>query len=156
MKKIVKSFLLTVLILFSLFVALNVYNKKSDDVFMLFGYTTFINTGTSMEPEIKAGDMFIIKSEDTYEIDDIISFKTKKGVNTHRIIEIHKDGYKTKGDSNSFVDTEIIDPDRVYGKYIYNVGNVTKVLKFFKKYQKILYFALPLTILFLLIIITRM
>jgi len=97
-------------------------------------YPSVIATG-SMEPEIKPGDMILVKkirTEDDVHLlkeGDIIQFKRGDILISHRITEIIEDkeqGLKfiTKGDNNSSADWEPVTPENLKGKVI---GVVPKI-----------------------------
>lgn len=72
----------------------------------------------SMEPTIIPKEMIIIKEQNIYKENDIITFRDNFGqLITHRIIDIDKNYIKTKGDGNNEAD-EIITIDRIEGKVI--------------------------------------
>ena len=90
----------------------------------IFGYQSFIVLTGSMEPEIKPGDIVVIKEVNgqNLQVGDIITYSIKNTTQTvtHRIIEVvNKDGsiyYKTKGDNNNAADSELIESQKVVGK----------------------------------------
>ena len=123
--------LLTILVII-LFVitCVFIYNKQSGKLTYFFGYTGFINTGTSMLPNIKPGDLIIVKKMPTYEVDDIVSFASEENyITTHRIIDKNRT-YTTKGDNNNFVDSQNVADRHIYGKLIWIIPNVSKFLNF--------------------------
>lgn len=84
----------------------------------LFGYAFLVVTTGSMEPEIDAGELIIIKNMKEYEINDIATFLDKDGfLVTHRIIELKKNLIVTKGDNNNLKD-EPIPIENIKGKVI--------------------------------------
>ena len=79
--------------------------------FNLFGYQAYVVKSGSMEPKIKTGSVVINQKTDSYNIDDVITFKSDPDSNvTHRIVDIEaKDDSKTyivKGDANQSVDSQ--------------------------------------------------
>ena len=97
------------------FIQVNILNK---DYANIFGYAFFqIKTG-SMEDTLKIGDIIInkvIDSEDTINVEDIISYKEEDYIITHRVIEINGDEIITQGDANNTPD-EPIKREQVIGK----------------------------------------
>ena len=84
-----------------------------------------------MLPYINVGDLVIVKKEDSYKVNDVISFKTNENfVNTHRVISIKSGYYKTKGDSNKFNDGEEIDKSKVFGKVVLVISNFGGIYAF--------------------------
>lgn len=125
--------LLTLIVIFLLFITISFTYQKIvlKKVPYVFGYTSFINTGSSMLPYINVGDLVIVKKEDSYKVNDVISFKTNENfVNTHRIISIKSGFYKTKGDSNKFNDGEEIDKSKVFGKVVLVISNFGAIYAF--------------------------
>ncbi|NLC48512.1 MAG: signal peptidase I, partial [Tenericutes bacterium] len=94
----------------------------------------------SMEPKIKVYDVVIVKNIDTstLKVNDIITFYSTNSFFgttpiTHRIVEIVKDEedssitYKVKGDSNSKIDAESVDPANVIGKVVFIIPRLGSV-----------------------------
>lgn len=97
-------------------------------------YPSVIITG-SMEPQIKPGDVILVKKitgmEDieNLSINDVIQFQRDGVLISHRIIEIKHDEekgllYKTKGDNNSGADVELVHPQDVKGTIKYTVPKI--------------------------------
>lgn len=83
----------------------------------IFGYTLFeVKTG-SMEDTLKIGDWVLVKVTDDVELNDIITYEEDNSFITHRIIEIYKDTYITKGDANSSKDSPVL-KSQIVGKVI--------------------------------------
>lgn len=87
----------------------------------------------SMEPELKIGDIVLVKevAEGELKKEDIISFRQGQSVVTHRIIELNEDEkekkYKTKGDNNNVEDKEEITYAQVEGKVIGKIPFLGKI-----------------------------
>lgn len=87
-------------------------------------FKMFIVESGSMEPTIQTGSIVIIKPQNEYKKNDIITFKRNEDVDikarnttvTHRIIEINNNSFITKGDTNSTKDSEPISNNLVVGK----------------------------------------
>lgn len=96
-----------------------------------FGYSIFeVQTG-SMADTINVGDWIIVKKSQNVELDDIITFEEDGEYVTHRVKEIYKNTYVTKGDANSAKDKPIA--------YSQVVGRVTKILPNFGILRKTLF-----------------
>ena len=118
----------------------------------IFSYTSFINTGTSMLPYIEPGDLVIVKKNNSYQSDDIISFMTDEGfVNTHRVISKNNVFYKTKGDNNKFSDSLEINDKVIYGKVVYVVHGFGYIYNFLL--NNYLYIFIGLIVLSIIVII---
>ena len=67
-------------------------------------------TSGSMWPELKKGDLILIKginSKEEINIGDIIVYTNVKGFTIHRVIEMNEDSLVTKGDANNVKDSPI-------------------------------------------------
>ncbi len=111
---------------------------KPDEVPSFFGWKPFIVLSGSMETQIYAGDIAVIKTVDKNQIkeNDIIAFKKDETVITHRIVKIEeKDGNKifyTKGDNNNDIDQDTVSLDEIEGIYQFKIsglGNVAMYLQ---------------------------
>ena len=85
----------------------------------VFGYSFFIVKTGSMEPEIIAGELIIVKKQDDYKKDEIITYKENDIYVTHRIVEKKGNSYVTKGDANNENDFEITNND-ILGKVVFH------------------------------------
>ncbi|HEX6304551.1 MAG TPA: signal peptidase I [Anaerolineales bacterium] len=95
----------------------------------LFGMRTYLVAGGSMEPNLKAGDVVIIKKGDTevVQIGDVILFSDDSKAVLHRVIDI-KDGgdvveFITQGDANNTADAPVR-PRQVEGKAILKIPKI--------------------------------
>lgn len=110
----------------------------------VFSYFPSVVVTGSMIPIIKPGDVVIINKIKTEEDikalkeDDVIQFKRGSIMIVHRIIELvfnEEDGltyYRTKGDNNSVVDVQLVNPNDVKGtlyKVIPKLGWPTLILR---------------------------
>jgi signal peptidase len=94
-------------------------------------YKIYFVTSGSMEPTISTGSMVVSKPQDSYRVDDIITFKNigsqkPSDVTTHRISKIDQLGngevrYITKGDANNTEDGGSLPPDQIIGKELFSV-----------------------------------
>lgn len=138
--KIIKKI---ILIIISLFVLLSpiitilfTINKKTGKMTYIFNYSSFMVYGSSMNPTIYAGDLVIIKKQDNYLVDDIISYSSDDNKTvTHRIINKNGNFYETQGDNNMFSDKENISNTDIYGKVILVIPNIKPILNFLMKYK---------------------
>ena len=136
------------LILFLIIILLSVvYSKiiRKDDIVKVFGKSMFIVVTGSMEPAIKAGELIITSDKNNYEKGDIVTFKDSEGyIITHRIVNINRDRFVTKGDNNNIQDEEN-SVTNIKGKVIFH----SIILGIF-----IRYFLKPLIIIYVLVVIT--
>ncbi len=104
--------------------------KDNNNYFELFGYSIFNVATGSMEPAISQNDVILVKKQDNYKLNDIITFKKDKDFITHRIIKINDTYITTKGDANNAIDVAITQ-DVIIGKVIKiyeNAGIWQKIL----------------------------
>ena len=85
-----------------------------------------------MADTINAGDWIVVKLTQKVKLDDIITYKAKGEYITHRIVQVYKGTYITKGDANNAKDDEPIDQKQV-------VGKVVKILHSFGIFRKTLF-----------------
>lgn len=103
-----------------------------------FGLKSFVIVSESMEPTIMTGDAIFVKEvkEEELKVGDIISFHTGNIINSHRIIEIVKDGentkYRTKGDHNQLEDKELVSYEQIEGKYQFRIAGFGKFMEILK------------------------
>lgn len=149
MKVIIRLFLALLVSLFFLLLIIlgcTYYSNKTGQVFYIFKYTSFVVSGSSMNPNIKAGDLLIIKKMDNYLLNDIVVYKNDEGITIcHRIINADNEMYQTKGDNNNYSDGYMPKNEDIYGKVIKNVFNIEGIFQ--NRYQIMGGFALLFVIL---------
>ena len=88
-------------------------------------YKLFSVMSGSMQPSISAGSIVVVLPANSYNANDIITFKndstnSKQKTTTHRVSEIkYVDGeafYQTKGDANDSADNQLVDQSSIIGK----------------------------------------
>lgn len=84
----------------------------------LFGYRAVCVLSGSMEDTLSVGDAVIIKEDESYFVNDIISFREGSEIITHRIIAITDTGFMTKGDANNTVDSKTVRKENIIGKEV--------------------------------------
>lgn len=135
------------MIIFLIFILLKVsYSKFIEKEYpvKLFGFAFLVVTTGSMEPEIGAGELIIIKEVDRYEIGDIVTFVDKEDfLVTHRIVNLNEKSMITKGDNNDLFDEET-DLRNIRGKVIFH----SKFLGFF-----VLYLLKPLVFIYVITLV---
>lgn len=93
-----------------------------------FGFRIFKVASGSMSPYLNVGDVIIIKSDDNYQTEDIVTYKDKDDLYvTHRIVSINGKEIVTKGDGNNTNDTPIRVED-VVGKVVCRFKYIPKIL----------------------------
>ena len=121
---------------------ISLYNVVQRKVFksplpMIGGYGYAVVLSGSMLPEIEVSDVVVIKEKSRYEVGDIITFidqdSPSKALVTHRVIEVSKEGYKTKGDNNNAVDQGLVAPADIKGHVVKTIGFIGSTLLFIQK-----------------------
>ena len=88
----------------------------------IFGLRFFSLVSGSMAPQIKSGSFIVVKKQQNYQPNDVISFYTlvndQEAIVAHRIIEVGGNVYVTKGDANRYQDRLLVLPRLIIGKVI--------------------------------------
>jgi len=132
MRKILQKIILVLLIIILLYVLYSKYIKK-DKVIFLFNRGFLVVITGSMEPEIKTGELVVIKKQDKYSAGDIITYDNGNSLITHRISEIHENAFIAKGDANNELDAEL-NNTRILGKVVYHSLFLGKFIVIYLKY----------------------
>ena len=83
----------------------------------VLGYSQYIVTTGSMEPNISVGDLILVKSQEEYELGDVVTFHDAVGSTvTHRIMGTVSGQFITQGDANNTEDNDLLPPERIIGK----------------------------------------
>lgn len=95
------------------------------------GFQIYTVVSGSMEPNYHVGSLIYVLEEEpsNLKVKDVITFKLSDNtIATHRIVEIvYEDSnpkeykFRTKGDANEDVDTNLVDPNKVLGKAYFTV-----------------------------------
>ena len=137
-KKVLSIIVLIILIpilLISLVILINSY-VRPNEVPSFLGWKPFIVLSGSMETQISAGDIVVVKQVDTNTLKkgDIIAFKENDIVITHRIDEIIQEEnttqYITKGDNNNTQDMGYVVPEQIEGKYEFKIARLGNLAMF--------------------------
>lgn len=130
------------------FVELTILKKEYCN---LFGYTYFqIETG-SMSGTMEIDDIIIVKlGNENINPQDIITFREKGYLVTHRVISVDNDNVITKGDSNNIED-DPVNKNNIIGKVVYVVRDVKIWKKVFTD-KKVL-ISLGITIILLIVVV---
>ena len=115
--------LLNLILLFSKFVL----KKEYPDI---LGYSYFEVLTGSMRNEINISDIVIVKSQANYQFGDIITYKSKNYVVTHRVVKVEENILVTKGDANNISD-EPIYKNQVIGKVVHKIEKAGIYIKVF-------------------------
>ena len=84
----------------------------------IFGHKPLVVISNSMNPILKVGGILYYENIDLNElkVGDILVYKTKAHIISHRIVEIKEEGFITKGDANNTIDSNLINKNQVLGK----------------------------------------
>lgn len=97
----------------------------------------------SMEPELPVGSVCLVDCQQKEpEAGDIISYKAKDTIITHRVIEETDGGYITKGDSNSVADPGIVKSKQIFGTVICSIPQVGYAVMFMRTLKGIVLIAI--------------
>lgn len=94
----------------------------------IFGIRSFVVLTGSMEPNLPVGSVVYTQKKSDYKKGDVITFKTSSTFVTHRIIQTLPEGFKTKGDANNTVDSNIVSQKSIEGAQVYRVFNLGKLI----------------------------
>lgn len=121
----------------------------------IWGYKPLVIVSGSMEKVLKVGGILYYKDIDIdkFETGDILVYRSKDHIVSHRVVEKTKEGYITKGDVNKESDG-LIDKSNILGKGTnWSIPYIGYYANFIYKHKFILYaFA---TIVFLDLIYSR-
>lgn len=134
-KNIFNKTISILIILLLIILCLNTLCTKSDLIFKLIGFRSYTVLSGSMEPNINAGDLVIIKHKDksNISIDDVVTFKEDNKIITHRIIKDSVEGYTTKGDNNNVADSTLLHSENILGEVILTLPKIGYILAFLSK-----------------------
>ena len=94
----------------------------------IYGISSFVVLSGSMEPAVPVGSVIYTLKLPQYETRDVVAFKQGKNTITHRIVEVTKDGYRTKGDANEDPDTALVSLKDVVGNQVFMLWNLGKLI----------------------------
>lgn len=83
-----------------------------------WGHKPLVVISGSMEPTLTVGGLLYYERIDIDEFKkgDILVFETKEHIISHRIIDRKDDGFITKGDANTSIDSRIVNQNQILGK----------------------------------------
>lgn len=97
---------------------------------------SFTSKSPSMNPVIDAGSVIVVQKQPFYDEGDIISYyaliEGKEEIITHRILRLGGNVYVTKGDANSAVDREVVQPRLVIGRTVLIIPYLGHLITFVK------------------------
>lgn len=111
----------------------------------IFGLQVYGVLTGSMEPTYPVGSLIYVKklkADDILNIQDVITFQidNKGTIATHRIVEVVPDEknpsvmlYRTKGDANEVVDSNLVSRNKIIGKVSFCVPGMGNVADYIQK-----------------------
>lgn len=102
-----------------------------NDLPKIFGFSQIIIISGSMQPDINAGDLIIIKEQAAYKEDDIVTYRKDQVLITHRVVEANTSGVITKGDANNANDDPVALSD-IEGKVVLCIPGAGKFILFLR------------------------
>lgn len=84
----------------------------------LWGHYPLVVISGSMEPTLKVGSILYYHKEkiDEFKKNDVLVYTTRDHIISHRIVEISEDGFITKGDANTNIDSNEVFEEQILGK----------------------------------------
>jgi len=140
--KIGKYIVLTVLATVLLFSVAGIVRRVAfrEEIPLVLGYGNAVIISGSMMPTISVGDVVVIRKQNEYFVNDIITFKERSHI-THRIVERTENGYITKGDANNTTDPEITQ-DQIIGRVVWVIPKVGNLVFFLQNTRNLIIMAL--------------
>lgn len=122
--KIVSGISIAIVILAMVVIIMGTIAIRQGKLMNAFGYSYSIVASPSMEPAIKTGAIIISKHVDfeDLEVNDVVIYRSEKFNRyiVHRVIRKVDGELEMKGDNNSSIDEEYVNPDNYYGKVIFS------------------------------------
>lgn len=152
-KKIFKYIILSVLII--LFI-INLILSFEENTHIL-GIYMFNIVSESMEPTLDVNDVVIVQKCNISKLEkgDIITFEQDGRAISHRILDITKERgiikFETKGDNNEIPDPDKVEADKVYGKVLFSVKKVGKIISYIQNVRGFINVAMFAVIVFILV-----
>lgn len=128
-----KAFLILKILIVSpiaIILLINVYVMYAKMLFKvempkIFGYANVMVISGSMSPVLNVDDLVFIHQQDSYNVNDVITYRLETGSYvTHRIMEIKGSEFITKGDANNTIDDWKVSSDQIKGKVVFSVPKI--------------------------------
>ncbi|HEU0073632.1 MAG TPA: signal peptidase I [Dehalococcoidia bacterium] len=83
-----------------------------------------IVAGHSMEPNLYTGDLVVTRQRDTYQIGEVVAYRTDEGIVIHRIVGGNgRDGFILQGDNKETIDPWTPTQSEIVGsQWLYAAG----------------------------------
>ena len=95
------------------------------------GLTYLAPQGASMRPAVEAGDLVLLRAQDSYAVGDVIGYRstTLNVVVLHRVRAVSPNGYTTRGDNNGWLDPDHPTDNQVIGRMWLRIPHAAAVLR---------------------------
>jgi signal peptidase len=128
MKKVLSWISNIIILILILVVILSIVSNVKGNNDYVLDYLSLKVLSGSMEPDIKVGDVVVVKKVDGSDIKagDVVTYKIGNDIYvTHRVVEaVEEDGkflFKTKGDANNKEDDDWIKEENLVGKLAFHI-----------------------------------
>lgn len=115
----------------------------------IFGYAEAIIISGSMQPAIAPGDLIIIKEQEKYEKNDIVTYRKDQIYITHRVVDANSTEVITRGDANN-VNDDPVSLSEVEGKVVLCIPAAGKIILSLKEPKGIIVVSLLVLMLYLI------
>lgn len=111
----------------------------------------------SMEPTLEINDVVISQKcePSQLQIGDIITFEQDGRIISHRILDITSTNsvikFETKGDNNEIPDPDIVDSGQVYGKVLFKIKRIGKIISYIQNVRGFINIAIFAVIVYILV-----
>ncbi|WP_432546616.1 signal peptidase I [Kineococcus sp. SYSU DK004] len=98
---------------------------------LLGGRTSYVVTsGTSMLPTFHTGDLAVVRERPSYAVGDVVAYRSPTvGITVlHRVIAAGEDGFRFRGDSNTWDDPDLVPADALVGELWFHVPGAGRFL----------------------------
>lgn len=109
----------------------NVSVFTGDRMPMPFGYGAGIVLSGSMEPELRVDDVIIVHRETSYQVGDVVVYRSGRSAVVHRIVQVSGSDVITKGDANNAADEPIRLSD-INGKVVARIPRAGTVVDYIR------------------------
>ncbi len=132
----VRTVLWVIVAFFAVIALLLAYDRfiRKSPIASIFGNSFLVIATPSMEDALSAGDIVVVKKQDSYQVGDIVTyFPQGDSVSvTHRIIRIEGDKFYLRGDANPTEDPNPVDKEQIVGKVVNVFSNGGIIIEWLK------------------------
>ena len=152
-KKIFKYIMLNVLIILFIINLILSFEENTH----IFGIYMFNIVSGSMEPTLEIEDVVVVQKcePSQLQIGDIITFQQDGRTISHRILDVTEEKgtiiFETKGDNNQIPDPDKVDAGQVYGKVLFSIKKIGKVVNYIQNVRGFINVAILAVIVYILV-----